>query len=188
MRIKTLYILTRNPGKLSEFKNMIEDQLDVRLEPLGINKLEIQSSRLEDVAVYSAVQAFVQVGKPLIVEDAGLFIRALNGFPGVYSSYVYETIGVRGILKLMEDVKDRRALFKSVVAFAYDEGVKVFTGTVTGNITEEERGSHGFGFDPIFIPEGSTRTFAEMSLEEKNRLSHRGKAVSKLIEWLKGKV
>ncbi len=119
-----------------------------------------------------------------MVEDSGLYIRALNGFPGPYSSYVYKTIGYFGILKLMEDVTDRGAHFKSVVAF-YDGNIyKIFIGTVYGEIINDARGYYGFGFDPIFKPEGSTRkTFAEMSLKEKCMYSHRAKSITKFCIW-----
>ena len=121
-----------------------------------------------------------------MVEDAGLFIEALKGFPGPYSSYVYKTLGVQGILKLMEGVKRREAYFLSAIAYA-EPGLepKVFLGKVEGFIVPEARGSKGFGFDPIFQPKGSEKTFAEMGVEEKNRFSHRAKALSALAEWLK---
>jgi len=121
----------------------------------------------------------------VFVEDAGLFIDALNGFPGPYSSYVYRTIGVEGVLKLVEG-KSRGAAFVSVIALYHPgKGVRVFKGMCRGVIAQHPRGFSGFGFDPIFIPEGVGKTFAEMREDEKNKLSHRGEAARKLIEWLK---
>ncbi len=174
---------TSNKHKLQEANHVLKDY-GVELYMAPAPKLEIQSSRLEDIAVYAAVQAHLILQKPVIVEDAGLFIPALKGFPGPYSSYVYKTIGVEGLAKLMEGVSNRRAYFLSVVAYADENGVKVFTGRVDGVIAEKPRGSKGFGFDPLFIPYGSDKTFAEMELEEKNRYSHRAKAFRKLGEWL----
>jgi len=119
------------------------------------------------------------------VEDAGLFVEALKGFPGPYSAYVYRTLGTRGILKLMENVEDRAASFRSVVVFSSPEHQPVcFSGEVKGRISMEERGDSGFGFDPIFEPEaGDGRTFAEMTTEEKNRYSHRAEALRRFAKW-----
>jgi XTP/dITP diphosphohydrolase len=123
---------------------------------------------------------------PYIVEDSGLFIRALNWFPGTLSSQVFRKIGNRGILKLMEGVEDRYAVFRSAIALGLGENViKVFEGVAEGEVALEARGSGGFGYDPIFIPSGHRKTFAEMDVDEKNKVSHRGMAVRRLIEYLK---
>jgi len=152
---------------------------------LRIEALEIQSDNLEIIAKASATDAEKKCGLPVFVEDAGLFIEALNGFPGPFSSYVYRTIGTKGILKLMENVDKRDAYFQSVVAFSsLGETQKCFQGRVKGKISMEERGGSGFGFDPIFEPSGShKRTFAEMPTIEKNEYSHRAKALRKFAEW-----
>jgi len=178
-----VYFATSNVHKIKE-ATQVAKEYGVELVPTQAPKIELQSDNLRDVAVYAAVLAYQHVKAPVIVEDAGLFVIALKGFPGPYSSYVYKTIGVNGLLKLMEGIEDRRAYFLSVVAFAYDEGVKVFYGRVYGEIAREARGSKGFGFDPIFIPKGSTKTFAEMDVEEKNRYSHRAHAIRRFCEWL----
>ena len=148
---------------------------------------EIQADTLEEVARHSLEQLLRVVKRPVFVEDAGLFIRSLSGFPGPYSSYVLHTIGNPGILKLMEGVTDRAAAFRSVVAYAAPEQpCLLFTGETLGHITHEIRGTH-WGFDPIFVPaEGDGRTYAEMGDEEKNRLSHRAKALAKLASFLLG--
>ncbi len=155
---------------------------------IRVKAMEIQDENLENIAKASAIDAAKKCGLPVIVEDAGLFIEALNGFPGPYSSYVNKTIGVGGILKLMKNVKDRSAYFLSAVAFYNpDNGeLKVFNGRVEGQIAEEAKGRSGFGFDPIFIPIGGDgRTFAEMGTEEKNRFSHRAMALRRFAEWYK---
>lgn len=152
---------------------------------IKVKTMEIQDDDIERIAMVSALSIVREVNLPIIVEDAGLFIEALNGFPGPYSSYVYRTIGVNGILKLMSNVENRRAYFKSAVAFCDPGGeLKCFQGVVYGKIAREARGSGGFGFDPIFKPdEEPTRTFSEMSIEEKNKFSHRAKALRKFAEW-----
>ncbi len=183
--IKTTIILaTSNKGKAEEFRLMFE-KAGIELQVENIKTVEIQSDNLEDIAVNSCVHAYSIVRKPTFVEDAGLFIDALKGFPGPYSSYVYKTIGVEGVLKLVKG-RDRGAMFMSVIAFYYpDVGVRVFKGFCKGTLANEPRGTSGFGFDPIFIPEGDDRTFAEMQQHEKNKLSHRGESARKLIEWIK---
>jgi XTP/dITP diphosphohydrolase len=127
---------------------------------------------------------------PIIVEDAGLFIGALNGFPGPYAAYAYKTIGNRGLLRLMENVENRKAEFQSVVAYfdAEPKSPICFKGEVAGEIVKEERRGDcksGFGFDPIFKPASCNKTFAEMSLTEKNKYSHRAKAFRNFAEWYK---
>ena len=172
------YFLTSNKHKFEEVKPIF-DEYGIELVMLPYEKVEVQGS-LEQVAVVAAAIAY-SLPKPLLVEDAGLFVEALNGFPGPYSSYVYKTIGWKGILKLMEGVKNRRAYFKAVVA-CFHKGIRVFEGVVEGEIAEEGRGNKGFGFDPIFIPKGYNKTFAEMGVEEKSKISHRGKAFRKAAE------
>jgi XTP/dITP diphosphohydrolase len=181
---RTIAFATANKHKIMEV-NTILRQCGYQAEPADAPKVEIQSDNLEDIAVHAASVAWSILHKPVMVEDAGLFIEALSGFPGPYSSYVFKTIGIRGILKLMEGVENRRARFVSVIALAHASGIVVFRGESVGTIASEARGSGGFGFDPIFVPEGSTKTFAEMSVEEKSMYSHRGQAARKLCEWLK---
>ena len=120
-----------------------------------------------------------------MLEDSGLFIKALNGFPGVYSAYVFQTIGHLGILRLMEGIRERDARFESRIALCLPDGnIELVSGTCPGTIPQTMRGSEGIGFDPVFIPKGDYRTFAEMSIEEKEVHSHRGQALSALRERL----
>ncbi|ABM80298.1 XTP/dITP diphosphatase [Hyperthermus butylicus] len=184
MEARVILIATTNKHKIEEINEVLQS-CGYRVEPAAASKLEVQSNRLEDVAAYAAIQAYLALQRPVIVEDAGLFVEALGGFPGPYSSYVFKTIGIRGLLKLLEDVENRRAYFKSVIALAHSGGVEVFTGTVHGVIAEKPRGDRGFGYDPVFIPEGSSKTFAEMETQEKNKFSHRGKAARELCRWLR---
>ena len=187
MKAKSIYFVTSNKGKFLEAqKKLLEVGLELIQKDLGYP--EIQAIKLEDVALYGAEYIQKQTSHPFILEDAGLFIDALNGFPGVYSAYVYRTIGCKGILELMEKFKGdmRKAVFRSVFAFgASDEKPRLFAGECSGSISIEERGDHGFGYDPIFIPDGETRTFAKMETEEKNRFSHRGCSLDKLLDFFK---
>lgn len=178
-----VYLVTGNPHKLDEARDAVKDY-PVRLEAARVDKLEIQSDKVEEIALTAARHAFAQLRKPVAVDDTSLEIEALNGFPGPYASYVYKTIGLGGILKLLKGSRSRRACFKTAVALIIPPYEKVFTGVTCGVIAEEPRGSRGFGYDPIFIPEGSGRTYAEMTLEEKNRYSHRAKAFRAMAEWL----
>ncbi len=141
---------------------------------------EVQASSLEEV-VREALEEIP--GDNFFIEDAGLFVDALSGFPGVYSAYVFKTLGNAGILKLLRGEENRRARFRSVVGLKLGGEVKLFTGEVLGSIAEEARGEAGFGYDPIFIPEGSTKTFAE-DPELKQRVSHRRRALEKLAAYL----
>jgi XTP/dITP diphosphohydrolase len=123
-----------------------------------------------------------------MLEDAGLTIDALQGFPGVYSKYVFFTIGLSGILRLLNEVQNRTAIFRSVYAYS-EPGKKpiLVVGECLGTITTERRGTQGFGYDPIFIPKGAMKTFGEMTVEEKNRYSHRAKALENLLLVLEKK-
>jgi len=118
-----------------------------------------------------------------MVEDSGLFVKSLGGFPGVYSSFVMKTIGPRSLIPLLEG-KDRSAEFRAVIGLREGRKVRFFTGVSPGSISTEMRGTGGFGFDPVFIPDGETRTMAEMGTEEKNLLSHRGRALRALLKHL----
>jgi len=153
---------------------------------LTATKIEIQSNSLRRIASYAAQEAANRLGVAVVAEDAGLFIDALHGFPGPYSSDVFKRIGTKGVLKLMKNMSRRRAEFCSAVAYcAPHRRPKYFIGTVTGRIGLHPRGAGGFGFDPLFIPfEGDGRTFAQMTSEEKNRISHRATSFRKFSRWL----
>lgn len=185
MKLKELVFATSNRGKFREIAQLASSY-GLKVKMAWFKAVEIQHESLKEIARYSLKQALRRFDAPVFVEDAGLFIEVLNGFPGPYSSYVYKTLGVEGVLKLLEGKKNRRAYFLSVIAFGGpDFPVKVFLGKSEGTIAFEARGRSGFGFDPIFQPQGSSRTFAEMGVEGKNRYSHRARAFRRLAEWLK---
>ncbi len=177
-----IYFVTSNEGKFREVKE-IAKSYGIEVEWLKRGYLEPQGNDLEEIARISAEILAKEVREKFFLEDSGLFIPALNGFPGPYSSYVFKTVGNEGILKLMEGVEDRRAYFLAVIAFWDGERVLTFKGRVDGRIAHEMRGERGFGFDPIFEYDG--RTFAEMG-EEKNEVSHRRRALEGFFKYLKG--
>jgi XTP/dITP diphosphohydrolase len=187
---RVVFFATNNIHKFNEARSILTT-LDIAVGMLRVKAAEIQSDSLKEIAQTSAQEAFKRCCLPVIVEDAGLFIDALKGFPGPYAAYAYKTIGNEGLLKLMENVEDRKAVFRSAIAYCNNETEKpvVFEGEAKGEIASKERsgdGRSGFGFDPIFQPAGSEKTFAEMTLEEKNGFSHRAKAISKFAEWYIG--
>ena len=181
---KVAFFVTGNFHKFMEARHVLAEY-KVAGALLKVRTIEIQDDDIENIAKASAIDAVERCGLPVFVEDAGLFIDALGGFPGPYSSYVYRTIGTQGIIELMDKVKKRDAYFHSVVAFSSPEKpTKCFHGKVKGKISREERGNLGFGFDPVFEPlGGQDKTFAEMSTKEKNRFSHRARALRKFARW-----
>ena len=180
-----LSVITSNPGKLREFKSA--------LQPLGFEVVhlpeevdEIQADTLQEVVLGCLKELKSRDLQDFVLDDSGLFIDALHGFPGVYSSYVLRTLGCEGILKMMDEVDDRSARFKCTIGADID-GIGAFTvsAETEGRILHVKRGKGGFGYDPIFVPDGFQQTFAEMPLEEKNGISHRGKAIRLLASHLK---
>lgn len=185
LRGRVIFFATNNINKFNEARKVLAEY-KIAVGMLRVKAYEIQSDDLEEIAKASAQQAFEKCHLPIIVEDAGLFVEALNGFPGPYASFVYKTIGNEGLLKLMQNVKNRQAKFQSVIAYLSAElkSPLCFKGEVMGEITTEMRkGVSGFGFDPIFKPENSEKTFSEMGIAEKNVFSHRAKALRKFAEW-----
>ncbi len=180
------FFVTGNVHKFHEARAVLK-KYGISTAMLNLETNEIQADEIDAIAEASVLEAATESAMPVFVEDAGLFITALNGFPGPYSSYVYRTLGAKGILRLMRDVDQRDAYFHSVVAFCDPVeafSIKCFGGKVKGRITLEERGKLGFGFDPVFEPEAEPgRTFAEMTQQEKNKYSHRALALKEFGEW-----
>ncbi|ACB40430.1 XTP/dITP diphosphatase [Pyrobaculum neutrophilum] len=180
MRIR---VATGNPHKISEISQILKP-LGIAVERLEARKIEVQDDDVVNVAKHAAEALCRDYGDNVVVEDTGLYVDALGGFPGPYAEYVYRTIGLRGLLKLLEGVENRSAVFRCAAALCVGGDVKVFLGETRGRISEEPRGSGGFGFDPVFIPEGFDKTYAELGDEVKNRVSHRAKAFISLGNWL----
>jgi len=184
---RVVYLASTNVHKYLEARE-ITAQYGLSLAFLREDVPELQHDDVVEIAREGAIWAAEKWDLPILVEDTGLFIEALKGFPGPYASYVLRTVGLEGILKLLEGVEDRRAYFKTALAFCDGKGSEpvVFTGEAHGHISQEPRGTGGFGYDPIFVPEGGDgRTFAEMSRSEKNALSHRAKAFRAFCEWFR---
>jgi len=186
---RVIFFATNNINKFNEARRVLAEH-KVAVGMLRVKSLEIQNESLEEIAEASVIDAFEKCHLPIIVEDAGLFVDALNGFPGPYAAYVYRTIGNQGLLKLMENVETRKARFESVIAYLSKDlkSPKCFNGQVRGEIVTEQKrgnGNSGFGFDPIFKPIRASRTFAEMSILEKNGFSHRAEAFRVFAQWYK---
>ena len=186
---RVVFFATNNVNKFNEARSVLAEY-KIALGMLRVKTAEIQSDSLNEIAQTSAIDAFRRCRLPIIVEDAGLFIDALHGFPGPYAAYVYKTIGNAGLLKLMENVENRKAKFQSAIAYydGHSEEPTCFEGEAVGEITMKERkgnGKSGFGFDPIFQPSGSAKSICGNDMEEKNGYSHRAKAVRKFAEWYK---
>ena len=178
-----LKVITSNSGKVAEYQKAF-DELGIEMEHYRLPYDEVQTSDLEEV-VNKGMDEIISKGvRNFIVDDTGLFIDSLKGFPGVWSAYAQKTIGNKGILKLMDGVEDRGAEFRCCIGCDIEGERIVVVGVCRGYITESEKGTDGFGFDPIFSPDGKL-TFAEMSIEDKNLISHRGNAVRLLIQQLK---
>ncbi len=186
---RAVLFATRNLNKFNEARAVLAE-FDIAVGMIRVKRLEVQSDSLEEIARNSALDAFKKCHMPLIVEDAGLFVDTLSGFPGPYSAYVYRTIGNEGLLRILNGKPDRRARFESVVAH-YSPPTRellCFSGKVYGEIAyEAAKGAScdSFGFDPIFCPAHEGKTFAEMSIHQKNSCSHRAKALRSFGQWYK---
>ena len=181
-----LLLISGNEGKYREFREALGKR-GIELAWRRFPYPEIQSASLDEVVEEGLAWLRAKLGEaePFIIDDSGLFVTALNEFPGVFSAFALRTVGNAGILRLMEGVEDRRARFEARIGlWSRETGQRVFSGRVDGRIGTEARGEGGFGFDPIFIPEGRDRTFAEIPTDEKNSFSHRGRAVAALLEFL----
>lgn len=178
-----LTFVTSNPHKFAEAERVLK-QFGVIIRHARRSCPEIRGELPAVIAADSVRRLIGKVKPPFFVEDAGLFVEALNGFPGTYSAWAFKKIGLSGFLRLMKGVEDRRASFKSAVALYDGRKVTVFEGEAKGRIAFRARGENGFGYDPAFVPEGSLKAFAELGDGEKDALSHRRKAVERMARFL----
>lgn len=178
-----IYFTTSNKHKLLEFREFLSPR-GIEVEQIEIEIPEMRYDDVEDVAREKAKYAAAKTKKTVVAEDSGIYINALNGFPGACSAFSFKTIGISGVLKLMASAKGRSAYEKSAIALcAPGKEPIVFTGVANGTISEGPRGTEGFGYDPIFVPDGRKKTYAE-EYEVKRTISHRAKSLAKLAEFL----
>ncbi len=180
--MKSIIFVSSNERKYYEIKSLLS-KFDTKVQFIRKNLTEIQADSMELIALNKSNNAYLEISKPLIIEDDGLFIEELNGFPGQYSAFVFKTIGNSGIIRLMRSTKSRSALFKSVFAFNDGTSSLTFSGQTRGTIAKEvTRG--GWGYDPIFIPENSEMTYGNLENKGmKESMSHRAIAIRKFAEW-----
>ncbi|MBK9077239.1 MAG: RdgB/HAM1 family non-canonical purine NTP pyrophosphatase [Flavobacteriales bacterium] len=187
-----LVLCTGNMGKVAELRAMLpEDYRVVGLAELGLSTdLPETCDTLQGNALQKARHAFAQCGRPCVADDTGLEVDALQGAPGVYSARYAgpardPAANMRELLSALRNMDQRSARFRTVLAFVDGDKEHCFEGTVEGTITHGPLGTGGFGYDPIFLPEGSSLTFAQMEAEAKNRISHRARAMEKLLAYLR---
>jgi len=175
-------LITSNLGKLKEFKTILGDKITINHTKLEYK--EMRSDNPEEIARDSAKMLADKLNKPVVVEDSGLFIKSLNDFPGTCSAYIHKRIELKGILKIMENIQNRTASYKSAVAYCEPKKEPIsFLGEEQGAIAKEEKGNFGFGHDPIFIPEGSKKTYGEIEKCESIK-RFRKFAIDKLKKYL----
>lgn len=192
--IKQIIFATNNAHKLSEVQAVLGDRFRlVTLAECGIaEEIPEDAPTLEGNALQKARYVHERTGADCFADDTGLEVDALDGAPGVHSAR-YATDGHdfaannRLLLRNLAGAADRSAHFRTVIALILDGREYLFEGRVNGRIAESEAGCGGFGYDPLFVPEGFDRTFAEMGADEKNAISHRGRAVRRLVEFLQSK-
>jgi XTP/dITP diphosphohydrolase len=186
-----LCFATNNKHKLEEVKLAVSNHFDIlSLQEIGHTEdLPETTPTLEGNALQKAEHVYTLYKIPCFADDTGLEVEALQGAPGVYSArYAGDQKNsddnINLLLKNLENVQNRKARFRTVIALVGLGEPRLFEGIIEGQITTIRRGNQGFGYDPVFRPDGSRKTFAEMTIEEKNQLSHRALATQKLISFL----
>jgi XTP/dITP diphosphohydrolase len=186
-----LIFATNNQHKLTEIQSIIGNKFSVKsLHQIGCNEdIPETAPTLEGNALLKAEFVYYRFGKNCFADDTGLEIEALDGRPGVFSAR-YATDGhdfeanIDKVLSELSGIENRKARFRTVIALILDGSTHYFEGIVHGVIISERKGAKGFGYDPVFLPDGYQLTFAEMPLSEKNKISHRARAVAKLVAFL----
>jgi non-canonical purine NTP pyrophosphatase (RdgB/HAM1 family) len=180
MRKDPLVFITSNRNKLKQ----VQTHLQYPIEHIDLNLTEIQSLDPLEIATYKAKEAYNHVKKPVLIEDTSLIFNALGKLPGPFIKWFYDEIGLEGMCRMLDNYKDRSAL--AWIIFAYYDGIElhIFDAKQQGMITEHPQGENGFGWNPIFMPHGQIKTYAEMTEEEKRETSLRKKALIKLDQYL----
>jgi XTP/dITP diphosphohydrolase len=187
----TLVFATNNEHKAREINNILDDNIRLlRLSDVNITEdIPEDEPLIEGNAMFKARYVHERTGLNVFADDTGLEIEALDGLPGVHSArFAGETkdssANIAKVLSMLRGISNRKARFKTVIALVFENKEYLFEGIVNGTIIDEKRGSEGFGYDPVFLPDGSDLTFAQMPLSEKNKISHRALAFEKLKEFL----
>lgn len=178
--MEPLYFVTSNAGKIKEAEMI----LGIPIHPIKAYVEEIQSLDLEEIVREKAKRAFELIHTPLFVDDVGLYIKAWNGFPGPFIKYLLEAVGNAGLLRIMKDETNREMIAKAAIGFHNGKEVLCFTGEVKGILAKEPRGEGGWGWDPVFIPAFTSKTYAELTEVEKNAISHRRAALENFKKYL----
>lgn len=188
-----IYFASQNQNKIKEIASVLPAGMELKgIDAVTSEELEETGATLEENALQKARFVAQKTGEDAFADDTGLEIDALNGAPGVISArYAGEQKNAADncarVLAELKGISNRKAQFRTVIALIQDGKEHLFEGLVPGSIITEPRGNSGFGYDPIFVPNGSEKTFAEMTLEEKNQWSHRARAVKKLVGFLSNK-
>lgn len=185
-----LIFATHNQHKVDELQQMLKGRVLIQsLTDIDFHEdIEESGKTFDENAYIKAKSISEKINRNVFADDSGLVIEALNGEPGIFSARYAGTgnslDNIAKVLKKLENEEHRKAYFITVICLIFDGKTHFFEGKVWGNITKEIRGTDGFGYDPIFVPEGYDKTFAEMSADEKNNISHRYLATQQLIEFL----
>tara|TARA_B100001250_G_C19315182_1_gene577974 strand:- start:26 stop:610 length:585 start_codon:yes stop_codon:yes gene_type:complete len=188
-----IILASNNPNKVIEFKAIFKNHKIISLSELGLNQdIPETGSTLEENALIKVREIFKITNSTCISDDTGLEVNALNGAPGVFSAryageYANAQENVKKLLTKLDGLSDRKAQFRTVIAYKDSNQELLFDGIVQGSITLEPKGLSGFGYDPIFIPNNYQLTFAEMSIDIKNKISHRSNAIKKLKAYFLSK-
>jgi XTP/dITP diphosphohydrolase len=187
-----LVFATRNPGKVREIAQMLSDHYDiVGLDAIGCTEdIPESAPTIPGNAIQKAEYVLEHYGAHCFADDTGLEVNALEGAPGVHTArYAGEAkdadANMAKLLDALDGAADRTARFRTVIALTTPEGTRTFEGVCEGHIAEQRSGAEGFGYDPVFVPEGGSTTFAEMEAADKNAISHRGRAVRAMVGALK---
>lgn len=190
-KVRKIVFATNNKHKLEEIRKIADNQLQIlSLSEINCNEeIDETGATLEENALVKARYVKERYGYDCFADDTGLEVEALEGGPGVYSArYAGEGChpedNMQKLLSVLQGVESRNARFRTVIALLINGEEHLFEGVVSGRIIEEKRGGSGFGYDPIFMPEGYQQTFAELGNDIKNRISHRAIATEKLMEYL----
>lgn len=173
-------LITGNAGKKAEFERL----LGFTVEAQKIDLIEVQSLDIHEICKAKAAEAFEHVGTPVLVDDTALVVEEWNGLPGPLVKWFLDSIGCEGVLRMAQSLSSRKASVITCLGYADGDSVEVFEGRLEGELSVELAGENGFGYDPIFIPNGAGRTFAEMSDEQKDELSMRRLAVDEFKRFL----